>query len=107
MVASAANGTQTAVVTTEHTLATEATAGVYVLMVDLSNLVNGDVVELRLKTRVLTGDTSLQLWTAVYANVQADVLCVSLPVASPFEIIATLKQTAGTARNFKWSLNSL
>ena len=42
-----ASGTQTATIDTEHTLATETDAKVYVLLVDTKNMVNGDELELR------------------------------------------------------------
>ena len=56
-VTSAASGTQTATVTTEHTLAALETAGVYVFEVDTVNMVAGDVLELRIKKMTLTGGT--------------------------------------------------
>lgn len=104
MASSAASGTQTAVITTEHTLSTQAVAGTYVLVVDTSNMVNGDVLELRAKIKVLTGGSALQYLLGSYANVQADAVKMSLPVPSLYSIVVTLKQVAGTGRNFDWNL---
>ena len=101
------SGTQTATINTEHTLTTQATAKTYVLAVDLGAMANGDVVELRLKAKVLTGGTNETVYRATYAHAQSEPHVQSVPVASPHEFIATLKQTAGTGRSFDWSLISL
>lgn len=108
MPTTAASGTQTAVISTEHSLSTQTTAATYVLMVNLTNLVNGDIVELRLKTKVLTGDTAEEIYGPTYQNDQGSKpIVASPPVVSMFSIEATLKQTAGTARSFAWSLLTL
>lgn len=102
------SGTQTAVISTEHTLGTPPTAaGTYVLAVDLSNMVDGDVVELRMKRKVLTGGTIRQTLLAVFSNAQSDLVAYSIPVPTPWGVTATLKQTAGTGRNFDWSLETI
>lgn len=101
------SGTQTAVITTEHSLATITSAGAYVLHVDLSNMVNGDVVELVAKTKVTSTSTARQLFRVVYSHAQADPNVQSVPVASPHSVEFLLKQTAGTGPNFDWSVVSL
>lgn len=66
-----AEGTQAAVVGTEHTLVTDTTGKVYVLIVDAGAMVGGDVLELRVYTKVRTGGVSrLALPAASYSNVQ-------------------------------------
>lgn len=98
-------GTQTAVIATEHTLATIAAAGTYQLGVNTSNLVDGDTVELRVKVKLRSGNTLRQVFKAVYTNNQGDdEIKISPPVPAPFEFVATLKQTAGTGRAFIWSI---
>lgn len=104
---SIANGTQTAVITTEHTLTTTAAAYNAVLVVDLAAMVNGDEVEIRLKTKALTAGTSREVWYAVYAHVQGQPNAYSDPVPADIEVVATLKQTTGTGRAFPWKLISL
>lgn len=107
-VASAASGTQLAVISTEHTLTTQTVANVYVLVVDLNNMVAGDELTLRLKTKVLTGSTSRLAYIAHFGPLAPEIDNVySLPVPIDFEIVATLQQTAGTGRNFDWSLLTL
>ena len=91
-----ASGTQTATLTTEHVLATETEAKVYVLLVDTKNLVNGETLELRVKLKVLTGSTSALVYYATYIHAQHEIVKSSIPVASPgFEIIFTLEQNGG------------
>ena len=103
-VTSVDTGLQTAEIGTEHTLTTQTAAGVYVLVVSTANLVNGEIVELRLKTKVNSSGTSRQAYMETYANVQGDPIKYSIPVPVDTQIVATLKQTAGTGRNFRWNL---
>ena len=100
MATSKANGSQTAVISTEHTLSTITDAGSYVLGVDLSNMVLGDKLTLRIKTKVRSVGTTRTTYTANYANVQSILNTLSIPIASPNEFVATLEQTAGTGRAF-------
>lgn len=101
------SGTQSATIGTEHTLATVTGAKVLILMVNCTNMVNGDEVELRVKTKVLTGDSVEQTQYAVFTNIQSDKIKYSIPIASPFTAEFSLKQTAGTGRDFKWSVMSV
>lgn len=96
-VASVGTGTQTAVVDTEHTLDTETTAGVYVLVIDTANMVNGDIVTLKIKTKYASGGTSRLAYSATYAHAQADPNKYSVPVPVDAEIVCTLEQTDGAA----------
>lgn len=99
------SGTQTATLTTEHSLATTTTAGVFVLSVNLTNLVNGETVRLRVKTKVLTGDTAECVWEYTYSNDQGNIPIVQTPpLLSMFSYEATLTQTGGTGRAFPWSV---
>ena len=82
----------------EQTLATETTAGVYVLWVDLSNLADGDSVILRLKSKVRSSSTSRQVYSAAYANATAD------GNIQAHEAVATLEQDGGVNRTYDWSL---
>lgn len=107
MPTSIASGTQTAVVNTEHTLATDTTNQTYVLVVDTANLVNGDTLELRIYTIALTAGTERLAYTATYSHAQGDPMKYSVPVPADISLKATLKQVAGTARSFPWKLLSL
>src|SRR6266498_1628662 len=95
-----ASGTQAATVTTEHTLATVAGPGVYVLNVDTANMVANDVLELRVKKPVLAaGTVRLEFFQAYYgAQPTDDVMKTSVPVivdSTAGGALFTLKQTFG------------
>ncbi len=107
MATSEASGNQTAVVTTEHTLATIATDGTFVLSVDTSEMVLGDELELRAKVKVTSGGTTREYLIATYAHVQGQPIKTSIPVASINECVFTLKQTVGTSRDFDWEVIKL
>lgn len=102
-----ANGTQTATLDTEHTLATRTDGKTYVLCTNLANLANGDVVILRAKTKPLTGSTSVLAYQATYAHAQSEKAVYSVPIPAVHEVIFTLEQTDGTGRDFEWSVISL
>lgn len=103
-VTSVGSATQTASLDTEHTLDTETGAGIYVLVVDTSNMANGDIVILRIKTKFASGGTSRLAYSATYANVQGEPNKYSIPIPVDTEIICTLEQTDGTGRDFPWNL---
>ena len=89
---------------TEQTLATDTANLVYVFVIDTGAMVNGDVIEIRAKTKVLSGGTSRLAYIAVYANVQAQPQKYSVPIPANIELVVTLKRTAGTDRSYHWAL---
>ena len=107
MATSNSDGSQTAVISTEHTLGTITTAGSFVLMVDTSAMALGDKLTLRAKTKVRSVGTTRLAYTANYAQVQGDPVKLSLPIASTNEVIFTLEQTAGTGRAYNWEIVGL
>lgn len=98
------SGTQAAAIGTEHTLATDTSNRKYKLVVDAANMVVSDVLELRLYTKVLSGDAYQLAYFGSWADVQIELNKYSEVVPANIDIKATLKQTAGTGRNFKWAL---
>lgn len=100
-------GSQSATLDTEHTLATITDAGTYVLSVDLANLAKSDRLILRIKTKLTSGDTSQLAYMAVYENAQAELNTYSIPVPITVEYVATLEQTDGTGRTFIWAIYSI
>lgn len=99
------SGSQTATISTEHTLATVSSAAVLALAVDLSAMAAGDVVELRIYGKARTGDTERLLHRGSYGPIPPPVpLVMSVPIVSPHHFKATLKQTAGTGRAFPWAI---
>jgi hypothetical protein len=107
VIAVIASGTQAATLDTEHSLATDTTGRTCCLAVDTGALVEGDVLILRLKTKILSGGTKRVAYIATFANTQAEPQKYSIPVPANIEIEATLEQTDGTGRSFPWSLLSL
>lgn len=102
------NGTQTATIGTEHTLGSAiAAAGTFILSVNTSNLADGDVLELRAKTKVLTGGSEALYLLATYTHAQSDPVKMSIPIPSLYSLTFTLKQTAGTGRSFEWNILAL
>lgn len=99
-------GSQTATVGVEHTLHTEVDSRNLSLIVDLDNLASGDTVELRCKTRVLSGGATREIILGTYSGDQEDEIIQSIPIVSPYECIFTLKQTAGVSRVFDWRVDS-
>lgn len=97
------SGSQTAVISTEHSLATPTTIGNYRLSVDTVNLVNGDLLELRCYDMV-DGTNYRQVYKGTYQHIQTNVGKISPDVAVTTQGKFTLKQTAGTGRVFPWSL---
>lgn len=107
MATSENNGSQTAVITTEHTLDTITTDGSFVISVDTVNMALGDTLILRVKLKTRSVGTTRTAFEAVYSNVQEDLNKISIPVASTNEIVFTLEQSTGTGRAFPWEIWSL
>lgn len=102
-----ASGSQTATISTEHTLSTITTAGTYQLAVDTANMVAGDEVELRVYGKARSSDTERLMYYASFTMAQASPLKMSVPIISPHYFRASLKQTAGTGRAFPWAVYSV
>lgn len=101
------SGSQTATVTTEHTLATPTTVATYVLSVDTVNMVNGDAVELRAYDMV-DATNYREAWKLTYQHAQGTRNGkVFPPLAVTTQAKFTLKQTAGTSRVFPWSVRRI
>ena len=98
------NGSQTAVISTEHTLDTITTDGTFVIGIDTNAMVLGDKLTLKVKLKVRSAGTTRLAYTANYAHVQGEQVKLSIPVASTNEIVFTLEQTAGTGRAFPWEI---
>jgi len=101
------SGSQTAVIDTEHVLATVTAANTLQLIVDVANMVNGDELELRIYGKARTGDAERQAYFATFANAQSNDLLESLPIVSPHHAKFTLTQTSGTGRAFPWAVYEL
>lgn len=101
-----ASGTQAATIGTEHILDNPTTSATYEFSVDTSNMVNGDLLELRVYDKV-DGTNFQQVWKGTYQHVQINNGKVSPAKAVTAGAKFTLKQTAGTGRNFAWSVRRI
>lgn len=101
------SGTQTAVISTEHTLASPTTAKTRVLVVDVGALASTEVVELRAYGPVLSGGTSQLIKLTSFTGVVSDPNTESPPFVMAWGGSFSLKQTSGTGRAFPWRVDTL
>ena len=99
-----AYGTQAAEINTEHSITQKTEIGIFVLLVDTTAMQIGDIVEIMIKTKRLSADSSVTAYISTFSDAQDAPHKYSVPVPSDVEIICTLKQTAGTGRSFPWKL---
>ena len=98
------SGTQTATLTTEHNLATPATAKTRVLVVDANALVGGETLTLRFKGAVLSAGTERLIRESVFAGPLSEPHIQSPPIVMPQGGTITLRQDGGTGRSFPWAV---
>lgn len=109
-VSAESSGTQAATISTEHTLRDVSSAGTFTLHVDLVNLADGDLVELRIYQMVLTGGTRRVAYIARYDGAQStdEMIAISVPISNELTdsgaLRFTLKQVSGTGRSFPWKV---
>ena len=103
-VTSVGSGSQTCTLDTEHTLDTETTAGVYVLVVDTTNMAMGDIVIFRIKTKNKSGSSSVLAYLQTFSHTQVEINKYSPAIPVDTEIVCTIEQTDGTGRSFDWNL---
>ena len=106
-VTSVGSGSQSCTLDTEHTLDTETTAGIYVLVLDVNALVNGDTLIVRMKTKAKSGSTSRLAYEATFANAQSEINKYSPAIPIDTELICTIEQIDGTGRSIDWNLLKL
>jgi hypothetical protein len=103
-------GTQSATVGTEHFVSSPNVAGLYSFHVDTVNMVDGDILQLRVYQMILTGGTSRVVWVQEYHGAQDadDLIKVSPPLGNELtdtnSLRYSIKQTFGTSRNFDWKV---
>jgi len=99
-----ANGTQLAVINTEHTLYNPVNNRYYFGYVDLANMLSGDTVEIRISLIAKTAGSYRLYLLETYSGAQASPLLYLPPLPSDTGWKLTLKQTAGTGRNYDWKI---
>mgnify|MGYP001585910122 CR=1 FL=1 len=104
------SGTQAMTVGTEHSLASITVTGAFTFEVDLSAMVAGDIVELRVYKIILTAGTKRLLYFAAYYGAQPthDLTKVSVPIGNELadtnSLECSIKQTFGTSRSAPWKI---
>lgn len=104
------SGTTTPTVAVETSLQSITAEGVFQFSIDKSNMVAGDVLEIRIYRIALTGGTKRLAYFAGFYGAQPtyDVLTDSLPLRNDLtdtnSLQVTINQTFGTARAFAWKV---
>jgi hypothetical protein len=100
------SGSQTATISTEHTLATITGANVLELNVDVAAMAGGatpDLLLLRMYGKARSSDTERLEMERRIIGAQSDTLVKLLAVVSPHHCKLTLTQTQGTGRAYPWA----
>lgn len=100
-----ASGT-TATDGTEQTLRSETTTGTFVLILDRNAMLAGDVIEVRGKTKVLSGGTLRTIWVQEFRDAPNtdDIVSESIHILSDIQSDWTIKRTGGTDRSYPWKI---
>lgn len=85
----------------------ETADGAIQVFVDLNELVAGDTVEVRVLEKVLSTSTARVVWTASFSGVQAEPNFASPVLLLMHGWSLEMRQTAGTVRDFDWSIRSV
>lgn len=102
MVTLSDSGTKLAVIGTEHTLFSSTASRRYDGWIDLANMASGDTTEIRVYVKIKSGGSFRQHAVSSFVNAQTDTALYIIPFPSDVEYKLTLKQTAGTGRNYDW-----
>ena len=90
--------------------AADTTDGIFQFFIDVSNLAGGatpDTVEIQVLEKVLSGGTARLIFEAVLSGVQDEPIWVSPSMIFLHGWTLQIKQTAGTARTFDWSIRKI
>lgn len=104
------SNSQTCTLTTEHVLNSttpETTDGVFTLVLDVSQLVNGETLVVKVKEKARSGDTQRLLHAFSIVGAQSEPLWMVTfgPVLHGWDV--TITQTGGTGRAIPWSLRKI
>lgn len=99
-----AEGTQTSVISTEHTLYNPTINKFFTGYIDLTNMASGDTVEIRVSLIVKTAGSYILYWLGTYVDVQTNPLIYIPTFPSDIGFKLTLKQTSGTVRNYDYRI---
>jgi len=89
---------------TEQTLGDRTANKYYSAHVDLQLMQASDITVLKLYIKTLTTSTAALYWTETYRDAQTTPVIFIPPQPSAWEWKLTLQQTAGTNRDYDWSI---
>jgi hypothetical protein len=92
---------------TEQSLSSQTAGGTYIFGIDTNLMVNGDVIELRIYTKILSGSTKRVVYVATYTNIQGEPNKYSPPVLIDNYVEVTLKRASGSDHAYDWELLSI
>lgn len=102
------SGSQTATVSTEHTLATVTSAGVFQLAVDLAAMTDGttpDITRIRIYSKARSADTERLVEVYEFIGSQGKPLFFTIPlIQAVSNYRVTLQQIQGTGRAYPWAV---
>lgn len=104
-----ATGAQIATVGTEHTLASIADAKTFVVIVDISELVGGEFMEVLVKRKVRSVDSLKRCRSRIFSWLEGDidgVVQVSVDASGGGLYEVSLRQLNGTGRTFAWAIET-
>lgn len=107
-----ASGTRTADTPPEASFtvlgtASDTTDGVYQFFVDTSALQLGDTVEIQVLEKVLSSSSQLLVFESMLSHTQDEPIWASPSLILMHGWQIQIKQTAGTARSFNWSIRKV
>ena len=82
----------------------DTTDGIFQFYIDASNMARGDVIEIQLLEKVLSSGTSRLVYESMLSHAQDEPVWVSPSIVLLHGWTFQIKQTAGTARSFDWSI---
>jgi hypothetical protein len=82
------------------------TPGVYQLMLDLTNMASGDSLTVTIYGSVIGGGAFRLMDSTTFIGAQS-IPVAALPIVFPFEGQVFIQQTAGTLREYDWSITRL
>lgn len=107
MINEVADGTQTAVLNTEHELYATTNERTHVIAVSTDAMLVGDAMVLRAYAKIASAASYELAGEEFFAGSQAVTLFFSVPLPIVHAVRFTLEQTEGTARAYPWSVMTL
>lgn len=102
--ASVASGTKTTEIGTEQSLTQQTGVGIYVLLVDTDEMLAGDTLIVRVKTRHPDDASVKTALKDIYTDAQSEPHKYTIPVAIDTEIVCTIEQSTGIVIDCLWNL---